>query len=216
MRPRHRILTAGAAIIAAFIVWLTFSLPNDDSTLHAEVRYLKETLCWTAESNVSCVIKGMAKYEKKGRYDDAINVGVAWTQKNPSGPISGWIYRDISVLYLKRASQDKANAEAYVKESISYRDKALPTASDSAYALQPLLLVTESAGDLSPSQRCVQYRNSMRVLDRMKLLVSEEEDRLDRQFKPDPKERNDLECLSEWMDTSGKRLTTKLSTSGCQ
>jgi hypothetical protein len=207
---------AGAAVFAVFIVWLILALLNDDSTLNAEARYLKETACWTTESNAACVIKGMAKYQKKGRYDDAINVGVAWTQKNPDGPLSAWIYRDLSVLYLKRASQDKANAEAYVKEAILYRDKALPSASDSAYALQPLLVITESAGDLSPSQRCVQYRNSMKVLDRMNVLVNEDKDRLERQFKPDPKERNDLECLSGWMDTSSTRLTTKLSTSGCR
>jgi len=216
MRPKSRLFVIGAAVVAAFIAWLLLSLLNDDSTLNAAARYLKETVCWTTQSNVACVIHGMAKYEKQGRYDDAINTGVAWTQKNPDGLISGWIYRDISMLYLKRAKADRADTEAYVKQAVLYRDKALPSASDSAYALQPLLVITESAGDLSQSQRCVQYRNSMKLLDRMSALAREDKGRLAKQFKPDPKERNEQECLLQWIDTSSKRLEAKLSASGCQ
>ena len=64
--------------------------------------------------------------------------------------------------------------------------------------------------------RCVQYGNSMKLLDRMSRFVSEDKDKLARQFKPDLAERKKVESLADWNSATVKRVKTKLSTSGCQ
>jgi hypothetical protein len=50
----------------------------------------------------------------------------------------------------------------------------------------------------------------------MNLLANEDKDHLARQFKPDLAERKKVECLLEWIDARSKRLSGKLSASGCQ
>jgi len=212
------ILLAVAASFTAFVVWIVVSLQNDDSTLMVMTRYVKRATCWPADSSAICVLKAMAKYEKNGRYDDAVSAGVAWTKKYPDGFTSGWIYEDISELYLRRARADSGRAEEYLKQAVFYRDKALPSHldSDSPYSLNTLVVISESIGDLSTAQRCVQYRNSIKLLDRMKLLANEEQHRLARQFKPDLDERQKLNNLQECIDVVAKRVGGKLSASGCQ
>jgi hypothetical protein len=158
----------------------------------------------------------MSKYEKKGRYDDAISTGVAWAEKHPDSFTSGWIYQDVSALYLRRAKTDGERAEEYVKQALFYRDEALLSASDSEYSLQKLEAISEWAGDLSAGQRCVQYGNSIKLLERMKRLANEDKDRSARQLRPDLAERKKTECLLEWIDANTKRVSGKLSSSGCQ
>jgi hypothetical protein len=216
MRPKRWILLAVVAFSLAYVVWVVVSLRYEDSSLSLLTSSVRERMCWSADSNAFCVLKAMAKYEKKGRYDEAISTGVAWANKYPDGLTSNWIYEDISVLYLKSAKTDSGHAEEYLKQAVFYRDKALPSASESPYALQRLVAISESAGDLSTTQRCVQYRNSIKLLGRMNLLANEDKDRLTRQFKPDLVERKNVECLLEWIDAGLKRVSGKLSTAGCQ
>jgi hypothetical protein len=158
----------------------------------------------------------MAKYEKKGRYDEAINAGLALAAKYPDSFTSGLIYEDISTLYLRKATIDSGRSEEYLTQAVSYRDKALPSASDSPYSLKQLVVLSESIGDLSTSQRCTQYRNSIKLLDRMKVLANEDQDHLAREFNPNPAERQKLNHLEECIDTLTKRVGGKLSASGCQ
>lgn len=181
-------------------------------------RYVKQANCWPADSSAICVQKAMATYEESGRYDHAVSAGVAWTQKYPDSSTSGWIYEEISELYLRRATIDSGRAEENLKQAVFYRDKALPSHldSDSPYSLDTLVSISESIGDLSASQRCVQYRNSIKLLDRMRLLANEEQHRLARQFKPNLDERQKLNNLQECIDVVTKRVGEKLSTSGCQ
>ena len=61
----------------AFCLWVIWSSQNDDSTVSVVIRYVKETMCWSVESSTVCAIKAMAKYEKKGRYDEAVSTGIA-------------------------------------------------------------------------------------------------------------------------------------------
>jgi hypothetical protein len=101
------------------------------------------------------MLKTMAKYEKKGRYDDAVNIGTALAEKNPDSFTSDWIYQDISASYLRRARMDNGRSEEYLRQAVFYRDRALPSASDSPYWLQSLVTITEAVGDLSTAQRCL-------------------------------------------------------------
>jgi tetratricopeptide (TPR) repeat protein len=218
MRAKRWILLGAAVFFTTFVVWVVVSLRNDDSTLMVVSRYVKDETCWTADSSAVCALKTMAKYEKKGRYDDAISAGVALAQKYPDSFTSGWIYEDISELYLRRATMDSGRAEEYLKQAVFYRDKALPSHldSDSPYSLNTLAALSESIGDLSTAQQCVQYRNSIKLLDRMRLLTNEDQHRLARQFKPNLDERQKLDNLLECIDVATKRVDGKLSASGCQ
>jgi hypothetical protein len=219
MRSKRWILVAAASFfLLVFIVWVVVSLRDDDSTLNVLTRYAKERTCWFADSsnNISCVVKSMNKYRRRGRYDDAISTGAAWADKYPSSFMGGAIYRDISVLYLQRARIDSSHADAYLKQALLYRDKALTSASDSPASLQSLAAISEAVGDLSAPQRCVQYGNSIKFLDRMNLLTNEDKDELKRQFKPDLAKRKRIEFLSEWIDAEMRRVSEKSSVSGCQ
>lgn len=216
MRTKRWILFASAGFFAVFVVWIAVSLRNDDSTVSVLARYVKDTMCWSADTNSVCMLKAMAKYEKKGRYDEAVRTGVELAEKYPNSPTNGWIYGDISALYVRRAKMDSGRAEEYLKQAILYRDKAIPSASDSPNALAQLVALSELIGDLSAAQRCAQYGNSIKLLDRMKLLANEDKVRVTRQLKPDLVEREKVEALLNWIDTSTKRVGDKQSASVCQ
>jgi hypothetical protein len=215
VRPKRWILLA-AGFLTPLVVWVVVSFRNDDSTLGVVARYAKNRMCWSADSNFVCAIKAMEKYEKKGRYYDAIRTGVALAQKYPESGMNGWIYEDISALYLRRARMDSARADEYLKQAVSYRDKALPSLADSPYMLESLAAISESIGDLSTAQQCTQYGNSVKLLDRTKLLADENKKRLTRQFKPDAAEREKVEDLLKRIDAATKRVGDKQSVSGCQ
>ena len=215
MNSKRWIMIGTAIVLTASLAWLIVSLRDDDSTLNAAGRYLKDTVCWSPRSSFACAIKAMAKYQKKGRYDEAISVGVKWADEYPDSFTSRWIYQDVSTLYIRKSTIERGRSEEYLKQAVVYRDKAISSALDSPYALQPLVAISESIGDLSATQRCVQYSNSIKLLDRMNLLANENKDRLARQFKPDLAERNKVECLLEWINSTQKRLRSKFSASTC-
>jgi len=216
MRAKRWIVLSAAALSLALVVWVVSSLQNDDSTLSVIARYVRQTVCWSADSSLACAVKAMGKYEKKGRYDDAIRIGTTWADKYPDSITSGFIDEDVSALYLTKARGDNGHAEEYIKQALVYRDKALRFASDSPYSLPTLVTISESAGDLSTVQRCVQYENAIRLLDRMNSLASAEKERLRRQFKPDLAGGKKLESLSQWIDAGIERMNGKLSSSGCK
>jgi hypothetical protein len=160
---QQRLVVAGG--IVALIVWIVVLLLDDGSVLGILVREVPSYVGWASDSTAADALRRMSKYKKKGRYDDAIKAGIAWTQRYPdAGYSNGWIYTDVSALYLKKAAKDGDEAEEDVKQAVVYRDKALPFSTDSLYSLQRLAAISESAGDLSAPQRCVQYRNTMKLL----------------------------------------------------
>jgi hypothetical protein len=118
MHPKRWVLSA--AVLTFLLVWVVVSLRNDDSTLSVVARYVEQTMCWPSDSGFACMLKTMARYEEKGRYDDAIRIGMALAEKHPNGVESAWIYEDISVLYLRRATTDSGRAEEYLKQAITY------------------------------------------------------------------------------------------------
>jgi len=216
MHTKRWIRFGAAVFFTVFVVWVVASLRNDDSSLSVVARYVKQTMCWPADTSVVCMLKTMAKYEKKGRYDEAVSTGVALTEKYPDSATSEWIYEDITALYLRRAKMDSGRSQEYLKQALSYRDKAVRSASDSPYSLQRLVVLSVSIGDLSTSQRCIQYGNSMKLLDQMRLLANEDKDRLARQFKPDLAEGQKIDSLLNWIDASNRQVGERLSASGCQ
>lgn len=220
MATKRSIFIGTVIVFSAFCLWATLSLQDDDSSVSVTARflarYLKETVCWSAQSNAFCVMKAMAKYEKKGRYENAIATGVEWTDKHYDGLTSPWIYEGISELCVKKARMDSGRAEEYLKQAVFYRDKAVQSLWETPYSLQPLVTISESVGDLSATQRCGEYGTSIKLLDRMKLLADEDKDRLERQVKPDLVARKQNEDLLNWIDISTKRIGSKSSASGCQ
>jgi hypothetical protein len=216
MRAKRWILLGVAVFFTAFVVWVVVSLRNGDSTLSVVASYVQKATCWRADSSAACELKTMDKYQTKGHYDDAISTGLALAEKYPDSFTRGWIYEDVSALYLTKARMDSGRAEEYLRQAIYYRDKAVPSASDSPYLLRQLAVVSESIGDLYTAQRCVQYRNSIKLLDRMKLLANKDQDRLARQFKPDLGERQRADHLLENIDRVTRRVSGKLSAPSCQ
>jgi hypothetical protein len=216
MPSKRRIVFGSAVFFTGFAIWFVLSLRNSDSTLSLVATTVKAAMCWPVDSNAACVLKTMAKYEKKGRYDEAVSTGVAWADKYPDNLTGSWIYVDISALYLRRATMDSAHIEEYLKQAVFYRDKALQSDPDSVYSLQRSSAISESIGDLSPVQQCAQYGNSVKLLNRLNLLANENKDRLARQLRPDLAGRKKSDHFLEWIDAGTKRLGAKSSAYGCQ
>lgn len=219
MKPRRGkslFLKGAIAAALALVVWIVVSLRNDDSILSIVVRDVPGYMGWGLDSTTFNVLRRMSKYEKKGHYDQAITAGITWTEKYPDAGSNDWVYTDISALYLKQAANDRGHTEDYVKQAVLYRDKALPFASDSLYSLQRLAAISESMGDLSAAQRCLQYRNAIKLLDRMTVLLNEERDRVARFIKPDPNALEEIKCRSERVDATVNHVRAKLQNSGCE
>lgn len=107
MRRRRAIPVGAIAVALAVVGWALASLRDDDSSVSVLIRSAKERMCWPADSSMSCVLKAMSEDEKKGRFDDAIKTGAAWTNRYPDSLISGVIYTDISSLYLRKPKMDR-------------------------------------------------------------------------------------------------------------
>jgi hypothetical protein len=213
LSSQKRLVAAGAiAAVVALVIWGVVLLRDDDSVLSILIRRVG----WAPDSTTSDVVRRMSKYQKKGRYDDAIGVGIMWAKKYPDAGSNGWVYTDVSALYLEKAAKDGEHAEEDVKQALLYRDKALPFASDGLYSLQQLASISESAGDISAAQRCVQYRNAIKIMDRMSVLLGEEKDRVARQFKPHPDDVERIKCDSDRVDAIVNRLSGKLQDPACQ
>jgi hypothetical protein len=56
----------------------------------------------------------------------------------------------------------------------------------------------------------------MKLLDRVNILLTEEKERVARQFKPDPADCEQMKCVSERVDTAVNRVKVKLEHSGCE
>jgi hypothetical protein len=118
----------------------------------------------------------MADYLKRGRYDDAVQVGLRLLKNQPSDEI---IYHAIAVVYLTRAGQDPDQREQWVGQAVSNVDKALSLNSrETDVAGVHLFLHARSfevAGDLSMSARCNYYGRARKLLeDRLPLLQGDQ------------------------------------------
>jgi hypothetical protein len=78
---QQRLGVAGG--IVALVVWIVVLLHDDGSVLGILVREVPSYMGWASDSTTAAMLRRMSKYEKKGRYDDAIKSGIAWTEKHP-------------------------------------------------------------------------------------------------------------------------------------
>jgi Sec-independent protein translocase protein TatA len=177
-------------------------------------------------STMSDVLRRMQQYQKDGDYDDAISVGKAWVAKYPQDGSNDQVFGRIASLYLEKAKTDDRNRDEYVAHAIEYRDKMLPVATDatlgwySMAALQDSASISEHAGDLSERQRCVQYRNARKLLERLRNLLHEKQIQLSK--LTDSKQdafgyaSDDVQrCLKE-TDLKMSQLTEKQQAASCQ
>jgi hypothetical protein len=227
VRPK-RLLFAGALILTlvGVAVWAVSSFRDGGSTLSVFVSYAKKRIGWAADSSTSDVIIRMAGYAKQGRYDDAVRVGNAWTAKNPNSESNVPIYTLTSRLYLQRTKVDGGHAEEYVRQAMLYRDKALPFESDNVYGLRDLALLSKAGGDLSASQRCVQYRNAIKLLERLgdvlreRRVVAPKEEAFVAPRQGTSAEYvltvEDIDGMLERTNGTVKRIAEKLHESACQ
>jgi hypothetical protein len=207
---------AALALVLGLATWIVVSLRNDNSILSIVARGEMKNLGWVADSTTGDVLVRMAKYEDRGKYDDAIRVGVGWTEKHPDMTFDDLVFTDLGFLYLRKAHADAGRSDEYVRMAVSYRDKALPAEADSIPGLEKLARLSEAIADFSQNQRCPQYRNAIKLLDRQVVLLNDEQARLARQIVPQNDEEERLGFLRQNNDVTTRRLQGKLQVSACQ
>jgi hypothetical protein len=224
-REQSLILMSATAAVMTVCVGIVVSLRNDDSMLSIILKDTSSYMGWGLASTTSEVLQRMSKYEKKGRYDDAIEAGVEWTKKHPTDGSNDRVFIGIASTFLHKAKQDSGNADEYVRQAVLYRDKAIPIASDTSlgwYSLRTvrdLALISESAGDLSDTQRCVQYRNAAQLLERLAVLLNAKRSQLSNQTSSAEDafgSNDDVERFLRQADATLARVRDKQQSSACQ
>jgi hypothetical protein len=180
---------------------------------------------WTPDS-MSKVLLKMSQFQEKGRYDDAISLGQVWATKYPQNGSNDQVFGRIALLFLEKAKKDDLNRDKYITQAIEYRDKTLPVASDttlgwySVGALQDSALISEYAGDISDTQRCVQYRNALRILQRLTYLVQDKQVQLSNRKGSKQDEfgytSDDIQRLLKQSDATSTRVRDKQQRAGCK
>jgi hypothetical protein len=219
-------LSVASALL--FCTWLwteqSFAFRDDGSTLSVLITNVADKMGYRRESNIFRVLRKMANYDKRGYYDAGIKTGRIWTEANTANGSNDRVFIGIASLFLKKAQSDRKLADVYVNEALSFRDKALPIASDanlgvySMSTLRDLALISESAGDLSPKQRCVQYRNSVKLLDILVARLRDKQDEIARRFAhvEDDMSVDDVKCLTDEAESTIARMRDKQQSSGCR
>jgi hypothetical protein len=179
-----------------------------------------------APDTMSAVLRRMQQYQHDGHYDDAISLGKEWTAKNPQNGSNDQVFGRIAFLYLEKAKRDDRNRDEYIAHAIEYRDKMLPVASDatlgwySIAALQDSALISEYAGDLSDTQRCVQYRNAIKLAERSGYSLHEKQIQLSNRTDPKHDEFgytiDDVQRLLKQSDATNSRVRDKAQRVGCR
>jgi tetratricopeptide (TPR) repeat protein len=133
-------------------------------------------------------ISEMTSYTEQGRYDEAVQLGLAILRNDPSDEI---VYQQIADVYLIRAQKDREQRKQWVTSAVSYVEKSLSlNAKDKDVAGVHLFMDArsfESAGDLSVEKRCMYYDRAKRLLeDRISLLEGDQITLAGRSFPLEP------------------------------
>jgi tetratricopeptide (TPR) repeat protein len=133
-------------------------------------------------------ISEMTSYTEQGRYDEAVQLGLAILRNDPSDEI---VYQQIADVYLIRAQKDREQREQWVTNAVSYVEKSLLLNSkDKDVAGVHLFMDArsfESAGDLSVEKRCVYYERARKLLEeRVSLLQTDQITLADKTFPVEP------------------------------
>lgn len=215
---KRLIWTSVLIVVSGIAAWTVFSLRDDDSVLSILVRDVAKKMGWAADSTTLDVLQRMEKYDKQGRYDDAIKAGSTWAEEHPNDGSNDLVFRQIALLYLEKAKKDSGHADEYADRAILYRDKALPLASDatlgwrSMAGVRDLALISESAADLSAKQRCPQYQNAIKLLERLAVLLKEQ------QVAPRGAgfTADDIKTFLNQVDATISRVRHKQQSAGCK
>ena len=107
----------------------------------------------------------MVTYLKERRFDDAVQAGLQALKHDPSDEM---IYNEIGVIYLTRAQEDAKSRDLWVKDAVSYTEKALmlnrKDADVAGVAMFHHARNFERAGDLATVERCSYYERSRMIL----------------------------------------------------
>ena len=154
---------------------VTASLRNDDSDLRVLIRYAARRMGGSQPSTTAEVVERMLRYEKRGRLNEALKLGVAWTDKYPQDFSSSYIYVNIAFIHLEEARRDRNKANEKIEQAISDRDKALACAPEALNIWADAARISEFAGDYSESQRCIQYGNAIKLLNQTSIRMQTEQ-----------------------------------------
>jgi len=179
-----------------------------------------------APRSMSEALRKMEQYQQRGRHDEAISLGKEWVAKHPQNGSNDQVFERIALLYLEKAKKDDRNRDTYVSEAIEYRDKMLPIALDDAlgwYSMSALLdsaLLSEDAGDLAASQRCVQYKTALRLLDRLEYSLHDKQERFS-SAAGSTKDAfgytfDDVQRVRKRSEAATSRIRGKQEAAGCQ
>jgi hypothetical protein len=122
----------------------------------------------TAPEKGSDAITLMAKYNQRGRHDDAIRVAQEWLKRHPDDPLHGaTFYEQIGITYLMKASKDSRHKDEWIREAVIYYDKDLSVhqKKDVDLELYSAGRGFEIAGDLSTSDGCLYYGRAVNAFE---------------------------------------------------
>jgi len=221
MNKRHTAFILIIVFVTVVTAWFGYVLRKSNS----DFGYISRRLGLAPDETTSEVLRTMHVYVCHKRYDLAIDAGVNWTTEHPIDGSNDQVFLAISFTYLERARRDKQNGDAYLSQAILYRDKAIPTASDRALGwysigtLRDMALVSEAAGDLSEKQRCVQYRNALKLYKLIGERLNDKRDEISRRTPPKDEFGVSLneadQRIHQALDTT-ERLEKKIQSGSCE
>ena len=218
-------LCAASLVLVSLWIWTEQrrALSDNGSVLSVFISRVADTIGCPPGEYTLAVLHKMANYERREHYDAAINAGVAWTQAHPQDGLNDMVFIGIGWEYLKKAQHDSMHVDDDVHQALLYRDKALPAGSEnqigwhSVKAMRDLALLSEVAGDLSPMRRCLQYENSIKLLERRTAMLRDKQDEISRRFVPDKEDLTvkDVEYFSDETRAATERVQRKQQGDGC-
>lgn len=217
-------LSIATFILLAFWFWTeqTVSSRNEGSMLSVSISMVRDRIGCPQGDWGEEVLHKMAVYAKRGHRDAAIHAGKIWTEAHPKGRFNERIFTSIGWLYLFKAQNDSRHADEYVRQAMQYRDRAYDTDNEwrkydiSAFA--SLAALTESAGDLSEKERCVQYGNAIKLLNLRTLMLKEKQDEISGRVVPVENgfTVEQVKCLSDETQAEIAQVKEKQQKYGCK
>lgn len=204
-------LFAATLVLLSFWGWIEQrqALVGDSSYLSVLISRVADKIGFPPGPDAFTVLHKMRNYQKRGRYDAAIEVGKAYTEAYPRDGFNDRVFVGVAWMYLDKAGHDSARADGYVNAALLYRDKVLlatdtTSPSSSIWTLPDLALISKAAGDISPKQRCVQYGNAIKLLERRADLLRDKQEEIARRFVPvkDDLSVEDCKCMSDETQTA--------------
>lgn len=222
---RWKVTAASALLLVSWLIneQLAAAFRDDGSGLSVLITRAADKMGFDTGGMSFAVLHKMENYEKRGMYDAAIEAGIKWLNRNPES-FDDQVSLAVACAFLHKAQQDNKHAEEYVRQALLYRDKAIPIASDSErgwYSMSTvwdMAVISESAADISDDQRCVQYRNTIRLLQLLAGRAQDKQDEISRRFGPKQSGITlaDVDRYKNHVEAAIARVRDKQQKSACQ